>query len=50
MRCAPMGVVVWAMIDEEADDALAAAAKRSAADKNVSASSSARRTRISRSA
>jgi len=30
-----MGVVVWAMIDEEADDALAAAAKRSAADKNV---------------
>ena len=30
-----MGVVVWAMIDQEADDALAAAAKRAAADKRV---------------
>src|SRR5712675_579025 len=27
-----MGVVVWAMIDQEADDALAAAAKRAASD------------------
>jgi 5'-3' exonuclease len=30
-----MGVVVWAMIDQEADDALAAAAKRAAADRRV---------------
>jgi 5'-3' exonuclease len=30
-----MGVVVWAMIDEEADDALAAAAARAAADPRV---------------
>jgi len=30
-----MGVVVWAMIDQEADDALAAAAKRAASDANV---------------
>ena len=30
-----MGVVVWAMVDQEADDALAAAATRAAADKNV---------------
>jgi len=30
-----MGVVVWAMIDQEADDALAAAAARAARDKHV---------------
>jgi 5'-3' exonuclease len=30
-----MGVVVWAMVDEEADDALAAAAKRAASDRRV---------------
>lgn len=30
-----MGVVVWAMIDQEADDALAAAAARAASDENV---------------
>jgi len=30
-----MGVVVWAMVDEEADDALAAAAKRAASDQQV---------------
>jgi 5'-3' exonuclease len=30
-----MGVMVWAMIDQEADDALAAAAARAARDKNV---------------
>jgi 5'-3' exonuclease len=30
-----MGVVVWAMVDQEADDALAAAAARSAADPRV---------------
>ena len=30
-----MGVVVWAMVEEEADDALAAAAKRAAADMRV---------------
>jgi len=30
-----MGVVVWAMIDQEADDALAAAAARAAEDNNV---------------
>ncbi|HEX6791599.1 MAG TPA: 5'-3' exonuclease H3TH domain-containing protein [Candidatus Krumholzibacteria bacterium] len=30
-----MGVVVWAMVDQEADDALAAAAERSAADPSV---------------
>jgi 5'-3' exonuclease len=30
-----MGVMVWAMVEEEADDALAAAAHRAYADKNV---------------
>lgn len=30
-----MGVVVWAMVEEEADDALAAAAHRAYADRNV---------------
>lgn len=30
-----MGVVVWAMVDQEADDALAAAAARAAADERV---------------
>ena len=45
-----MGVAVWPMVELEADDALAAAARVASADDDVSRSASGRRTRTSRSA